>query len=97
MIDYNRSPYVNKYGLYFRLTFDQNISCIKLNDDFGNLNKNHSVLCEAGYTILEVKLDRSIPAWFHRIIQSYELKRISVSKFVLGLEATNLAHDYEGI
>mgnify|MGYP006183719971 FL=1 len=93
VIDYNRSPYVNKYGLYFRLTFDQNISCIKLNDNFGNLNKNHSVLCEAGYTILEVKFDRSIPAWFHRIIQSYDLRRQSISKFVLGMTYSKLGEE----
>ena len=26
-------------------------------------------------TILEVKFERSIPLWFHRIIQSYKLRR----------------------
>mgnify|MGYP006130979537 FL=1 len=51
---------------------------------------NQSVLCKAGYTILEVKFDRSIPAWFHRIIQSYNLKRQSISKFVLGMTYTRL-------
>ena len=90
IVDYKRCPYINKYGLYFRLTFDQNISCIKLNNNFSSLNMNQSVLCKAGYTILEVKFDRSIPAWFHRIIQSYNLKRQSISKFVLGMTYTRL-------
>jgi len=85
VVDYTRKPYVNKYGLYFRLTFDQNISCINLDNNFDNYNKNHSILCKAGYTVLEVKFDRSIPAWFHRIIQSYNLRRQSISKFVLGM------------
>ena len=54
-------------------------------------------MCIPGNDILEVKFDLNIPPWFHRIIQNYQLKRISVSKFVLGMETTNLAHDYEGI
>ena len=59
--------------------------------------KNSWKSCIAGNDILEVKFDFTIPPWFHRIIQSYQLKRISVSKFVIGMEASNLAHDYEGI
>ena len=36
IVDYNRRPYINKYGLLFRLTFDTNLSphqaiaCLKL-------------------------------------------------------------------
>ena len=85
LIDYERQPYVNKHGLYFRLTFDQNLSCIKLNNSFENSSRNQKILCKAGYTILEVKFDRGIPLWFHRIIQSYNLRRQSISKFVLGM------------
>ena len=85
LIDYEREPYINKHGLYFRLTFDQNLSCINLNN---KLNKNildKSIECKSGFTILEVKFERSIPLWFHRIIQSYNLRRQSISKFVLGM------------
>ena len=60
------------------------------------LNDYNWKSCIPGYDILEVKFDFTIPPWFHRIIQNYQLKRLSVSKFVLGLEATNLAYDYEG-
>ena len=95
LIDYNRLPLVSKSGLYFRLTFDSNIKACVSNDIFDNTNNWKP--CIPGNDILEVKFDFTIPPWFHRIIQSYELKRISVSKFVLGLEATNLAHDFEGI
>ena len=85
IIDYMRRPYVNKHGLYFRLTFDQNISCINLNNNLKNSYLNQNISCKTGYTILEVKFDRSIPLWFHRIIQSYNLRRQSISKFVLGM------------
>jgi len=94
IIDYDRSPFVNNTGLYFRLTFDSNIkSCVS-----GSLfhTNNQWKKCLDGFDILEVKFDTTIPAWFQKIIQSYELNRISISKYVLGLEATGLAEDYEG-
>ena len=78
-------PFVNKYGLYFRLTFDQNLSCKKLNNNLRNNLASNDIKCKAGFTILEVKFERSIPLWFHRIIQSYNLRRDSISKFVLGM------------
>ena len=86
---------LSRNGLYFRLTFDSEIRACESNDIFES--QNNWKKCIPGNDILEVKFDFTIPPWFHRIIQSYELKRVSVSKFVLGLEAANLAHDYEGI
>ncbi len=95
VIDYNRRALLSKNGLYFRLTFDSDIYACSSNSIF---DKTHNwKVCIPGNDILEVKFDLTIPPWFHRIIQNYQLKRISVSKFVLGMESTNLAHDYEGI
>ena len=95
IIDYNRRALLSKNGLYFRLTFDSDIKACSSQDLF---EKNHNWKeCISGNDILEVKFDLNIPPWFHRIIQNYQLKRISVSKFVLGMEYANLAHDYEGI
>ena len=95
IIDYKRRALLSKNGLYFRLTFDSDIKACSSKNMFEN-NYNWKV-CVPGNDILEVKFDLTIPPWFHRIIQNYQLKRISVSKFVLGMESTNLAHDYEGI
>ena len=94
IIDYDRSPFVNNTGLYFRLTFDSNIRSSVSNSLF--LTNNQWKKCLDGFDILEVKFDTTVPAWFQKIIQSYELNRLSISKYVLGLEATGLAEDYEG-
>ena len=91
LVDYKRRPYINKFGLYFRLTFDTNLLSSKTNNLFSNDKYSSWLECKAGYTILEVKFDRSIPAWFHRIIQCYNLKRKSISKFVLGMSSCGLA------
>ena len=93
LVDYKRRPYINKFGLYFRLTFDTNLLSSKTNNLFSNDKYSSWLECKAGYTILEVKFDRSIPAWFHRIIQCYNLKRRSVSKFVLGMSSSGLARE----
>ena len=95
IIEYDRSPFINTTGLYFRLTFDSNIRSCVSNSLFNTSNQwKH---CLDGFDILEVKFDTTIPTWFQKIIQSYELRRVSISKYVLGLEATGLAEDYEGI
>ena len=93
LVDYKRRPYINKFGLYFRLTFDTNLLSSKANNLFSNDKYTSWLECKAGYTILEVKFDRSIPAWFHRIIQCYNLKRKSISKFVLGMSSSGLARE----
>ena len=93
LIDYSREPFVNKHGLYFRLTFDKNLKCKNLNKNLKNIIVGQDLMCKAGYTILEVKFDRSIPLWFHRIIQSYNLTRQSISKFVLGMCYTKLGEE----
>ena len=86
MIDYNRKPLINKFGLYFRLTFDSNLVTNRRNYLFDNKEKfNLPLKYKPGNSILEVKFERSIPAWFHRIIQSHNLNRRSISKYVLGI------------
>ena len=93
LVDYKRRPYINKFGLYFRLTFDSNITCGNTKSLFPNPSSSYKLKCKPGYTILELKFDRSISAWFHKIIQSYNLRRKSVSKFVLGVTGCNLAKE----
>ena len=94
VIDYNRKPLVNKFGLYFRLTFDSDLVTSKTGYLFENQKKFYLPLTyKPGNTILEVKFERSIPAWFHRIIQSYNLNRRSISKFVLGVCNCNIREE----
>ena len=96
LIDYIRRPYVNKFGLYFRLTFDKNLLSTRGKNLFYDKRYLSWLECKAGYTILEVKFDRSIPAWFHRIIQSYNLNRKSISKFAVGMTTCGVAKETSG-
>ena len=80
LVDYLRRPYISKYDPEFRMTFDDSLrgTATDLLDPSGNA-KSMSVL--SGYTILEVKFRYHVPKWFHRLIQTMELKRVSVSKY----------------
>ena len=94
LVDYNRRPYISDYGLYFRLTFDSHILSTRANILYPTVGNDFTPReCRAGYTILEVKFERSIPPWFHRIIQNYNLRRLSISKFVIGMEEIGMAED----
>ena len=86
VVDYNRRPYINKYGLLFRLTFDTDLKTFSGKDIFNQNNNNNFKECLSGKTILELKFERSIQPWFHRIIQNYNLMRLSISKFSIGME-----------
>ncbi|MCZ6620140.1 MAG: polyphosphate polymerase domain-containing protein [Gammaproteobacteria bacterium] len=92
LIDYQRRPYVSKYDPTFRLTFDEQLSARHTDRVFpGATISARKIL--AGYTVLEVKFRHHLPSWFHRIIQSYELQRVSISKICAGMEILGLAYD----
>lgn len=96
LVDYNRTPFINKSGLYFRLTFDNNIMSLKNLKLFSEESYKNWRECLAGYTILELKFNSSIPPWFQRIIQSYQLRMRSISKFVIAADTLGIASDFEG-
>ena len=89
LIDYMRRPYISKYAPEFRLTFDDTLRGTYTDMLFPRLS-HKSIALMRGFTVMEVKFKSHIPSWFHRVIQSYELRRISVSKYCKGIEACQL-------
>ena len=75
----------------FRLTIDQDIIVSRSSKLFNSYNRRINSLLD--HSILEIKFSRRIPSWFHKIIMGYNLQRISISKFVLGIKYTKLAQD----
>ena len=90
LIDYMRTPYISKYDHEFRVTFDEQLSAYETDQLFPNNQARHRQLLP-GYTVMEVKFNKVVPAWFHRIIQSYELRRVPLSKICEGMKKLNLA------
>jgi SPX domain protein involved in polyphosphate accumulation len=93
LIDYQRRPYISKFDSSFRITFDANLKVTRTENLFPQQNKIATKQILSGYTVLEVKFQHHMPSWFHRLIQAYELKRISISKICSGMEVLGLAID----
>jgi len=92
LIDYWRRPYISKYDPSFRLTLDQEVSAT-LSNTLQPAKYARRRCIYPSCTIMEVKFSRQVPAWFHRLIQSHELKAKSISKICKGMEALGLAED----
>lgn len=94
LIDYMRRPYISKYDAEFRLTFDDTLKGTYTDTLFPRLwDTSFSIL--RGFTVMEVKFRYHIPSWFHRVIQSYELRRVSISKYCKGIEVCKIAPNLE--
>lgn len=91
IVDYIRAPYVSDYDMNFRVTLDSELRCAPSKTLFDGAPAITGML--SGYSIMEVKFNRRIPAWFHKLIQAYDLERVSVSKFVLGMRNARCAVD----
>ncbi len=83
-VKYKRKPLVGAFNDRFRITFD---SEIKSAEGIGWLGKRDNLLEVArGLTIMEVKFDNTLPRWFLKIIQKYELDRRPFSKYCSAVE-----------
>ncbi len=92
LIDYQRRPYVSRFDPEFRLTFDEELQATQAGCLFPK-STDRSVRVVPGYTVMEVKFRHHLPSWFHRIIQGYQLRRLSFSKICEGTIALGLGSD----
>jgi hypothetical protein len=89
LVDYLRRPYVSKFDPEFRLTFDADLAARRTDSMDAAGLQGRALL--RGYTVMEVKFRRHVPAWFHRILQAFELHRRSLSKVCEATTAFGLA------
>jgi len=95
LIDYHRRPYFSKYDPTFRITFDDNLRAMK-SDQLYPKDHIHFKKILPGYTVVEIKFSNHIPSWFHKSIQYFQLKRLSISKICAGIEILELQSDENG-
>jgi hypothetical protein len=91
-IDYERRPYTSRFDPDFRLTFDSGLAGCEGDAMFPRRTTAPRQLLP-GRTVMEVKFRHHVPSWFHRIIQAYELRRVSVSKICAGMATLGLQLD----
>ncbi len=93
LVDYVRRPYFSRFDPEFRLTFDSELRGTNTRALFPGSGSPQPRRMLPGFTVMEVKFRRHIPSWFHRLIQAYELRRISVSKICHAMEALGIEED----
>jgi len=93
LIDYWRRPYICKYNPDFRLTFDTQLRATQTNTLSPKVS-DRSWRVLPGYSILEIKFKEKVPAWFHCLIQSYQLQQKSISKICHGLETLKIVKEF---
>ena len=91
VVEYQRQPFISTHDVYFRITFDSELKCLASTELFPMTED--LTQCIPGCTVIELKFLRSIPRWFHKIIQNFELRRVSISKFVVGMKVGGIAVD----
>jgi len=89
LVDYVRRPYVSRFDPEFRLTFDAELAAAATDSMRGDRAPSRALL--RGRTVMEVKFRRHVPAWFHHVLQAFELRRRSLSKVCEATEALGLA------
>ena len=88
LISYKREAYFDKDNSFFRLTIDQDLVARKNYDIDFDASTCNAVL--PGLAVVEAKFNRIMPAWFGMIIKSYNLNRVSFSKYCFSLESCGI-------
>lgn len=88
LVSYRREAYFDAKNSSFRLTLDQDLATAR-RSDFDLACRDCREIFR-GYSILEAKFNRIMPAWFGMLIRSYNLNRISFSKYCFAAEACGI-------
>ena len=81
IVQYRRIPFVGKQDSRFRITIDTDLKGMWMPPVLMGPIPLSS--CLPGWSILELKFNHAIPAWFHDVVQEMELSRVSNSKYAM--------------
>jgi len=90
-VAYEREAYGSHYGDGARLTFDSELRVQPPSHDDPFVPDDacwQSVALDGPQVIVEMKFNGAFPFWMQRIVHGLELKRVSCSKYVQGVEQT---------
>lgn len=84
LIEYEREAYVAKDRSSVRVTFDHDVRSIRAKHLYGSfpMMRPH----RPKTIILEIKCTMEQPAWLRRMVKKYDLKVVTNSKYVQGIE-----------
>lgn len=81
LVRYQRIPLVARHDRRFRVTIDRDLAGAWCPPQFlGSIPLRH---CLLGYSVVELKWNHAVPAWFHAALQDFNLVRIAFSKYAV--------------
>ena len=83
IIDYERMAFVEEIT-NVRITFDMKISASYELENFLDGDYQNFYVLPSGINILEVKFDDILPSYIRNIVESYNFKQMSFSKYYYG-------------
>jgi SPX domain protein involved in polyphosphate accumulation len=93
LVVYEREPYIDKVIDQNRLTFDRNVRVLS-NPDLSEIMDTDNIVPVTGdRIILELKFNDTMPQWMKNLTAEFGLKRQSISKYCLGIEACRDAYE----
>ncbi len=93
VVEYTRRPYVGRRDYRFRVTFDGDLRAARGPDlDRGALP---ALPFLRDQSVIEIKFESSLPVWFQRLLGTYELQRVSISKYCRAAEALTVVSNLE--
>jgi len=92
LVDYLRRPYSTRFDPDFRVTFDAAIAATATDSMHPEPRFAPRALLR-GFTVMELKFRRSVPAWFLRILRGHGLERQSISKVAIAVRELGLHGD----
>jgi hypothetical protein len=84
LVSYIRQPFVGMQDRRFRITVDSNLKGIWKPRTL--IGSKMYTSCHPGRSVVEIKSNHALPAWFHDIIMDFELTRTAHSKYALCVE-----------
>lgn len=93
LVSYRREAYFDRNNPNFRVTLDQDLRAARRLDFNFDTSDCKPVLGD--YAVVEAKFNRVMPAWFGMIIKSYNLNRVSFSKYCFSLESCGMVNKSE--
>jgi len=87
LVVYEREAYLGLSDKNERLTIDTNVRAIS-EPDLGDILKTKNFTpTMKDVSILELKFDDILPQWMNNLVLEFDLKRESISKYCLGIDA----------
>lgn len=80
LLTYNRRSFEGIDDKEFRITFDDNIRCIRVDDEFNPYGEEMQTLAQGDY-IMEIKALGGMPLWCTQMLSEYEIYHKRYSKY----------------